>query len=232
MGSHHDLESLDSPKRQFQSEVASYIAQRRWELYSHAAVDEAFKDVSVEVYPCCCFHSTSQTADESSQTLQKQAQLRAQLRRTVSCDSLPTATNTLDRIQTHGIQAKPEPVQKTSELRDVFQNPDDDLERLQEAIMQYETSVPENLRTKVDFSAKHSWDEVVKAVETVRDDHYEAKGFRERVRHSCSHLLTKHATAVMVWTEILPSQNEFFSPICGGFKLIFGVRLSSSLKIV
>ena len=136
---------------------------------------------------------------------------QALLRRHASCDDLPTATTTLDRIHNRGSLVQPSP-----DLSDVFQSASDERNRFEQAMQNYEETVPERLKTNISITATHSWQEVLEAAKRIRDDHYEVTGLWSRITKQVGQLLANNASAALVWAEILPSQNQYFSPICGG----------------
>lgn len=63
MDFNNSSQSLESPRARVKTEAASYIAQRRWDLYSHPAMEEAFRNVPAEVNPCHSIIHMEQRAD-------------------------------------------------------------------------------------------------------------------------------------------------------------------------
>lgn len=77
-----------------------------------------------------------------------------------------------------------------------------------------------------DSSAIHTWKEVHTVAAGLSSDRYESKASRTQLLQKIGKVATDSSTMLSAWAEILPSQNEYFSVICGGLKLIFGVSTS------
>jgi hypothetical protein len=107
----------------------------------------------------------------------------------------------------------------TPELEVSFRDAARERERFENALRILEDSLDPGLKIGVARSRHHAWNEVIQAAANARDDCYEKKGFGSKM----GRMMTNSAEAVLKWSELMPSQNEYFSVICGGLKLIFGV---------
>jgi hypothetical protein len=91
-------------------------------------------------------------------------------------------------------------------------------------IQQYESSLSEQISgTRINIRGTHSWDEVIRAAKDAETAyHAEArKGAKGAVR-GYMRRLGDYSAAVTPWIGLLPS-DQYFSVLCGGLKLMFGV---------
>ncbi|KAK5167719.1 uncharacterized protein LTR77_007418 [Saxophila tyrrhenica] len=96
-------------------------------------------------------------------------------------------------------------------------------QRFLDALQTYQDNAKEEYKTNVKLSLnnKHTWPEVMEAVENIQ----KARAGRTTVWAKVNEKLRAFGDSSLVfrqWLEILPTQNEYFSVLCGGFKLIFG----------
>ena len=112
----------------------------------------------------------------------------------------------------------------------IYASADEERASLAKAIEEYEKTAPAKYKTDVVSKANHTWAEVVQAASAVRDDHYRINGLRHKMTKKLGRLVTDHGPMLSAWAEILPSQNEYFSVLCGGLKLVFGVRFPNLVQ--
>jgi hypothetical protein len=82
----------------------------------------------------------------------------------------------------------------------------------------------------VDFSPLHTWDEVLQSVNDASKLYNEVPGAWGKIRRALRGF-GKSKTAFDAWSALLPSQSEYFSILCGGMKLIYGVGMRT-LQII
>jgi hypothetical protein len=94
-----------------------------------------------------------------------------------------------------------------------------------EAMIEYENEAPQKYKTGVDPSKKHTITELGKTIDDAVDKYQakDKKGVWGKIRNAFSKL-GEGQEAMEGWLGLLPDQSEYFSVICGGLKLIIGVR--------
>lgn len=96
-------------------------------------------------------------------------------------------------------------------------------QQLREAIAKYqERTQGTKFHANLDLDKVHTWDEVLEAVNEASQQYEEPKGHWGRIRKSLRKF-GRDSRAFDAWAQTLPSQSQYFSIICGGLKLIFGV---------
>jgi len=100
--------------------------------------------------------------------------------------------------------------------------PDRHCKHFKEALQSFEENLPKKFKTSFDISEKHNWDEVI-AEAKIAELKYKKKGTGEspfgKVRGFFRALQRDTATP-QGWLEIMPTQSEYASVICGGFKVL------------
>jgi len=97
-------------------------------------------------------------------------------------------------------------------------------ERFLEALQSYQDHAKPKYRTGVDLdlSTKHSWQEVLQAVDEIHTARAERSGvwvvLTKKMRW-----FGEHSAVFEQWIRLLPTQNNYASVLCGGLKLIFRV---------
>ena len=98
-------------------------------------------------------------------------------------------------------------------------------QRFQEALIAYQTKTKgSRYNTNIDLNALHTWEEVLEAVDEASTQYAQIPGLWGKIRKGLRRF-GKNNQAFIAWAEVLPSQSEYFSILCGGLKLIFGVSL-------
>ncbi|RYC58964.1 hypothetical protein CHU98_g7253 [Xylaria longipes] len=91
-----------------------------------------------------------------------------------------------------------------------------------EVLKSFEESLPENLKTRFNLQAKHTWAEVINEAEFA-EMKYNRKVDKEspfgRVR-GLFRILRSNSPAIHNWLDLLPTESTYGSLICGGLKVI------------
>lgn len=99
---------------------------------------------------------------------------------------------------------------------------DAETERFQRAVERYDLSdVPQHLKTSL-INKTATPDEALQAARSVSDANYGVKGTRGSVMHKLGQFFKNNAPTICAWSDALPKQNEYFSVICAGLRLVFG----------
>lgn len=97
-------------------------------------------------------------------------------------------------------------------------------DRLQQAIIRYQQSiVGSKSHGDLDLSDVNTWDQVLRVVDKASEKYNDESGGWGKVRKAFRKF-GRSNKVFEAWAEVLPSQSEYFSVLCGGLKLIFGVR--------
>ena len=135
--------------------------------------------------------------------------------RTVEGVGLGGPLGSSDRLEgKRGTQMVLAPIDE--DLTAIYADPTAEKDRLRDAIVQYQRTVPDDCRGNMQvLKQSSSWQDVVKAVRNVAD---------ERVKDRFLDFVGGNAPTMKAWLELLPAESEYFSVICGTLKLIFNVR--------
>lgn len=101
-----------------------------------------------------------------------------------------------------------------------------------EALETFEKSLPDKYKTKFDVRGKHTWEEVIEEAQAA-EAKYRKKGSDESAFSKIRGYFRKlegRAAAFETFLELIPSQNNYASPIAGSFKLI--IRASTRMNEV
>lgn len=85
-----------------------------------------------------------------------------------------------------------------------------------------------NRKSEIDWQHAHTWEEVLEEVEKAAKSFNDTSSTWGKVRQ-VFRSMGNNNKVFTVWLDILPTQSQYCSIVCGGLKLIFGVRL---LKIL
>ena len=80
-----------------------------------------------------------------------------------------------------------------------------------------------NHKSEIDWEHTHTWEEVLKEIEEAASLLNDSSGSWGKVRKVFRSIGTNHKV-FQAWLEFLPNQSQYFSIVCGGLKLIIGVR--------
>lgn len=81
-----------------------------------------------------------------------------------------------------------------------------------------------NRKSEIDWRQAHTWEEVLEQIEKAARSFDNTASTWGKVRKFFRSMGNKHQVFT-IWPEILPSQSQYCSMVCGGLKLVFGVRL-------
>lgn len=114
----------------------------------------------------------------------------------------------------------------------IYQESDIHRKQFLDALEKFEKSLPKKYQTKFDIRGKHTWNEVIEEVQNA-ELKYKKKGSDDgafsKVR-GCFRKLEGRAQGFETFLELIPSQNNYASPIAGSFKLI--IRASTRMNEV
>jgi hypothetical protein len=106
------------------------------------------------------------------------------------------------------------------------QTVEDENEQFLQAIIKYqELTVGSKYHTTFDFNEVHTWEQVLQVVNDASNQYNDISGPLGKIR-KCFRRFGKTNQVFSAWSELLPSQSQYFSILCGGLKLIIGVRTS------
>lgn len=113
---------------------------------------------------------------------------------------------------------------------DVFTDEDallDSQRAFSEALQEYEKDADPKYKTGIDLRAVHTWEEVIKQVETACDEYKGVgkEGIMTSIRCGLRNFHTA-APAIEAWLKLLPSTSIYGSVVCGGLTIILGACLT------
>jgi hypothetical protein len=79
-----------------------------------------------------------------------------------------------------------------------------------------------NLHVELDLNSNFQWENVLEAVNEASELYQNVPGAWGKIRKALRRF-GKNNAVFTAWAEVLPSQSQYFSILCGGLKLIFGV---------
>ncbi|OJD18718.1 hypothetical protein AJ78_01255 [Emergomyces pasteurianus Ep9510] len=107
-------------------------------------------------------------------------------------------------------------------LQELYIDVEAEKKRFKAAMDAYEiTTAGSKFQTDVTAKSVHTWDEVLKEVKKASDDYDDVSGFWGKIRKGLRSF-GKNNKAFEAWASLLPAQSQYFSLLCGGFKLILG----------
>ncbi|KAI3318453.1 hypothetical protein HD806DRAFT_315959 [Xylariaceae sp. AK1471] len=163
--------------------------------------------------------TTVPTPVQLTDPAQEFVQVRVAINDTVSLQS-DTRGETLVPIHSSQKQAassqSADATSKNDEEEDVH------CKQFAEVLRSFEESLPDNLKTRFNLQAKHTWSEVISEAEFA-EIKYNSKADKEspfgRVR-GFFRSLRSNSPAIENWLDLLPTESEYGSLICGGLKVI------------
>ena len=95
----------------------------------------------------------------------------------------------------------------------------------------YEANAEPKYKLHVNMKETHSLDDVLRSIDEAKKN-YDAKeaGFFGSIRKAFRKL-GDNESVCNTWLGLLPGDSEYFSIICGGLKMIFGVKKPQSIEI-
>ena len=113
---------------------------------------------------------------------------------------------------------------------DIYQEAASETARFASALEYYENTADPKYKTDVSLQGvNHTWEEVIDEVNLIAGQYKDKSGFWAKIRRSLRKC-GENSQAFAGWLELLPSDSEYFSIICGGLKLI--IKAAARLKDV
>jgi hypothetical protein len=107
-----------------------------------------------------------------------------------------------------------------------YRNADEESQRFKRAMDEFEITVNKKKDKTLHLSQSvHTWDDVLKQLEIASSINKDSKGRWGRMQQRFRKLSSRVETA-SAWLQILPTQSQYFSVLCGGIQLILGVSPS------
>jgi hypothetical protein len=105
----------------------------------------------------------------------------------------------------------------------LYKDIDGDKQDFLKAMESYEANADDKYKLHINMKETHGMKDVLKSIEEARTK-YDAKesGLFGRIRKAFRNLGEKE-NVCNTWLGLLPGDSEYFSIICGGLKMIFGV---------
>lgn len=90
---------------------------------------------------------------------------------------------------------------------------------------EYERKAPDTAKTRIMIGSQHTWEEAFDTVTKELGSYKDPPGWFGRVRKTMRSLGNNKDLA-LAWANLLPTQSEYFSILCGGLKLVITVSAS------
>ena len=87
-----------------------------------------------------------------------------------------------------------------------------------------------NQKSEIDWEHTHTWEEVLKEIEEAASSFNDPSGSWGKARNVFRSIGANHKV-FKAWLEFLPNQSQYCSIVCGGLKLILGVRLLTIARV-
>ena len=103
----------------------------------------------------------------------------------------------------------------------------DSQQAFSQILRQYEENADPKLKTGIDLSATHTWNEVIEKVDLARNSYSGTGGDNNvsSIRKGFRNFYVA-APAIELWLKLLPSASIYGSILCGGITMILEVRCS------
>jgi len=100
---------------------------------------------------------------------------------------------------------------------------EEEKQRFRQAIANYQAlTAGSKYNTSLDLNQLHTWEEVLESVNDASERYNDVSGCWGKIRKGFRKFGVNNQV-FQAWAELLPSQSQYFSILCGGLKLIFGV---------
>ena len=132
----------------------------------------------------------------------------------------------LQAVERHGRSATTENF-STSEI---YQEAQSESDHFKSTLESYEKDADPKYKTDITLQGvNHTWEEVLDEVNQVASQYKDKSGFWAKIRRGMRKF-GESSQAFAGWLELLPSDSEYFSIICGGLKLI--IKAAARLRDV
>ena len=118
-----------------------------------------------------------------------------------------------------------------SDSNDLYNDANVETQHFIQAAIAYEKSqraADPGYKTEFNWNHDHKWEEVLEIVEKTAQDCNDSSGVWGRVRKAFRSLGNNHKVFA-AWMNILPTQSQYASIICGALKLVLGVCIDLKL---
>jgi hypothetical protein len=97
-------------------------------------------------------------------------------------------------------------------------------------LVQYEKNAPTNSKTLIKVESHHTWEDVLQLTTGTLESYNDDSGFCGKMKKMLRKLGDQSA-ALKAWSNLLPSQSEYFSILCGGLKIIITVSPQACTRL-
>ena len=115
---------------------------------------------------------------------------------------------------------------------ELYADADIETQHFREATTAYENAAAAadpKYKAIVDWAHVHTWEEVLDVVDKAAESHNEKSSVWGKVRKSFRSVGNNHKVFA-TWMNLLPTQSQYASIVCGGLKVILGVCLSGLIS--
>ena len=110
----------------------------------------------------------------------------------------------------------------------LYADADVETQHFREATIAYEkaaAAADPKYKATIDWDHVHTWEEVLDVIDKAAASYDEPSGVWGKVRKSFRSVGNNHKVFA-AWMNLLPTQSQYASVVCGGLKVIFGVCVS------
>ena len=115
---------------------------------------------------------------------------------------------------------------------ELYADADVESQHFREATSAYEkaaAAADPKYKAVMDWDHVHTWEEVLDVIDKAAESHNGTSGAWGKVRKSFRSVGNNHKVFA-TWINLLPTQSQYASVVCGGLKVIFGVCLSGQVS--
>jgi hypothetical protein len=97
-------------------------------------------------------------------------------------------------------------------------------------LLQYEKDLPIKSKTDIKVQSHDSWEDLLQLATGTLESYNDDSGFCGKMKKMLRKLGDQSA-ALKAWSNLLPSQSEYFSILCGGLKIIITVSPQACTRL-
>lgn len=112
----------------------------------------------------------------------------------------------------------------TENSEELYEDANVETQHFIQAVIVYEQSADAEHRININWEHSHTWDEVLEVVDKAAQAHHDTSTAWGKVRKAFRSV-GNHHKAFAAWVNILPTQSQYASIVCGGLKVVIGVRV-------
>ena len=123
-----------------------------------------------------------------------------------------------------------EACQLTVNSEDLYEDADLETQHFIEAAIAYQNSEADadlKVGLSIDWEHSHTWKDVLEEIDKVAESRNDTSSLWGKVRKAFRSIGNNNKI-LDSWLKLLPTDSHYFSIVCGGLKLILGVRPSVS----